>query len=230
MKKTLLFLSISLIALLQPLQAQEQAKEQAQEQTQAELMRYDDPFLNEIYIEYGTRGAVWGVAVPMTIGIGSIFGSAIIGVTKATLETIFTGNSPDQLNVKVSGFQSYGVADLCYQHRFKKKQWLGIGLDVSYTFCRVYGDIDNNKVHKDVHIIMPMFGMNFYYFRRKHITFYSGFSAGCGIWKGPVKSTPFFSMHLTGFGISAGGQHLRYHCEVGSGVKGFINMGLGYKF
>lgn len=230
MKKTLLFLLFSLVALLQPLQAQEQAKEQAKEQTQAKLMRYDDPFLNEIYIEYGTQGAIWGFAVPMAIGMGSIFGSAFFDATKATLETVFTGNSPDQLNVKLSRFLSYGVADLCYQRRFKKVQWLGIGVDVAYTYCRVYGNIDNKDIYKDVHVFLPMFGMNFYYFRRKHVTFYSGFSAGCGIWKGPVISTTFFSMHLTGFGISAGGQHLRYHCEVGSGVKGSINMGLGYKF
>lgn len=233
MKKVLFLLIAANIVFGQAIFAQETesktgTKKESKKEVKAKI-QYEDPFLNEIYVEYGTPGIIWGGAIPVGIGLTSAIGSVFVTGTIAGLATAL--GVPSQAEVTISGFQSYGVAALTYQRHLKNVQWLGLGCDLAYSYCRIYGSSADKTAYIPSHIIMPMFNINFYYFRREHVELYSGLTTGLAFWfeKGS-NNTVLFAGHINAFGVSAGGKHLRYHCEIGAGVKGSINMGIGYKF
>ena len=92
--------------------------------------------------------------------------------------------------------------------------------------------------------------LRFSYLNRPHITLYSGLDIGLLI----VRRTPelimnsdigvlldqtclphnrtdvFSAFHLTAFGVKAGAKHWFGSFELGAGIKGFANLGVGYEF
>ena len=101
-------------------------------------------------------------------------------------------------------------------------------------------------------IIMP--DVRFSYLNRPHVTLYAGLAVGLLINRGnyyrgtvnddiwfdlvpeasfsPQKNhtSVFSAFQLTAFGLKAGGNHWFGSFEAGAGIKGFVNLGLGYEF
>ena len=101
-------------------------------------------------------------------------------------------------------------------------------------------------------IIMP--DVRFSYLNRPHVTLYAGLAVGLLINRGnyyrgtvnddiwfdlvpeasfsPQKNhtSVFSAFQLTAFGLKAGGNHWFGSFEAGAGIKGFVNLGVGYEF
>lgn len=101
-------------------------------------------------------------------------------------------------------------------------------------------------------IIMP--DVRFSYLNRPHVTLYAGLAVGLLINRGnyyrgtvnddiwfdlvpeasfsPQKNhtSVFSAFQLTAFGVKAGAKHWFGSFELGAGIKGFANLGLGYEF
>lgn len=205
MKKLYFLLFVAIIATSQTVLAQE-----------TNFNPLDNP--NEFYITYGDPGLVWGVGAMLGIGVSY----AAVGLFSPL---IGTQPSSTEINIK-----SIGVATLSYQHKFNKAKWFGLGAEFAYTYCKFKIKDKTTEENGSFHALIPMLNTNFYYFQRKHIEFYSGLSVGAAFLVDNKKTDVSFAGHINVFGLSAGGEHLRYHCELGVGMKGFVNMGIGYKF
>lgn len=219
--KKILFLSLLLFVLVSNTQAQEEEK--------ANKSKYNEKHLNEIYFEYGSPGVIWGTVEPVVIKTERLANSPLGESLMTILSDLLYGESIND-NLEIYGFQCYGVATLSYQRHLHDQQWLGLGGEIAYAYCRVKGGNEYNVTTIPVHILMPTISVNFYYLRRKIIELYSGLTAGLGMWIDSDETAFFYAGHFNAFGISVGGEHLRFHCEIGAGMKGAINLGLGYKF
>lgn len=149
------------------------------------------------------------------------------------------------------------VFSLDYHYRAAK--WFWLGLSTGYGFYKeshypdgiVSPDLDHWVCKQHNFLIMP--SLRFSYLNRPHITLYSGLDIGLLI----VKRTPermiqfveegfspdddpsdwpdkrtdvFSSFQLTAFGVKAGAKHWFGSFEAGVGIKGFVNLGVGYEF
>lgn len=220
MKEKTFFFLLFLFVLVFNTQAQKEKENKS---------KYNEKYLNEIYFEYGTPGVIWGTVEPVVIKterlVNSSIGESLIEILSGIL---FEESLND--NLEIYGFKCYGVATLSYQRHLHDQQWLGIGGEIAYAYCRVKGGNEYSVTDVPVHILMPTINVNFYYLRRKIIELYSGLTAGLGLWIDSKETSFFYAGHFNAFGISVGGEHLRIHCELGAGMKGSINLGLGYKF
>ena len=87
--------------------------------------------------------------------------------------------------------------------------------------------------------------VRFSYLNRPHVTLYSGLSMGLLInrgnyYRGTVPeelyrpgenhTSVFSAFQLTAFGLKAGAKHWFGSFEAGVGIKGFVNLGVGYEF
>lgn len=149
------------------------------------------------------------------------------------------------------------VFSLDYHYRAAK--WFWLGLSTGYGFYKeshypdgiVSPDLDHWVCKQHNFLIMP--SLRFSYLNRPHITLYSGLDIGLLIvrrtpermiqfveegfspdddpldW--PDKRTDVFSaFQLTAFGVKAGAKHWFGSFELGAGIKGIVNLGVGYEF
>ena len=143
-----------------------------------------------------------------------------------------------------------------YHFRASKWFWLGITTASGYykgTVDYIEGvvpavDLPNVPVyswHEKEHQFVIMPEVRFSYLNRPHVTLYSGLSMGLLInrgncYRGTIPeelyhpgenhTSVFSAFQLTAFGVKAGAKHWFGSFELGAGIKGFVNLGLGYEF
>ncbi len=151
------------------------------------------------------------------------------------------------------------VVSLDYHYRAAKWFWLGLTTGYSFMKEKLYvGDVVSpDAFHwncKEHHfLIMP--SLRFSYLNRPHVTLYSGLAVGVLInrgnrYYGDLSGLPEFvpaawgflpaelpnhtsagsAFQLTAFGVKAGAKHWFGSFEAGIGIKGFVNLGVGYEF
>jgi len=146
-----------------------------------------------------------------------------------------------------------------FDYYYRAAKWFWLGLSTGYGFYKeshypdgiVSPDLDHWVCKQHNFLIMP--SLRFSYLNRPHITLYSGLDMGLLIvrrtpermiqfveegfspdddpsdW--PDKRTDVFSaFQLTAFGVKAGAKHWFGSFELGAGIKGFVNLGVGYEF
>ena len=139
------------------------------------------------------------------------------------------------------------VFSLDYHYRATK--WFWLGLTTGYNFYKQKGNFMNLERPeytwqlKEHHfLIMP--SLRFSYFNRPHLTLYSGLAVGLYIKHGrgyidddnliqPITTDHnrvFSAFQLTAFGLKAGAKHWFGSFEAGFGIKGIVNLGVGYEF
>ena len=139
------------------------------------------------------------------------------------------------------------VFSLDYHYRATK--WFWLGLTTGYNFYKQKGNFMNLERPeytwqlKEHHfLIMP--SLRFSYFNRPHLTLYSGLAVGLYIKHGRVyldndflirprtidHNRVFSAFQLTAFGLKAGAKHWFGSFEAGFGIKGIVNLGVGYEF
>lgn len=136
------------------------------------------------------------------------------------------------------------VLSLDYHYRASKWFWLGLTAGYNLYKEKGYGEPENlTWQYKEHHfLIMPSF--RFSYLNRPHLTLYSGLAVGLYIKHGreyrdddcliqPITidhNRVFSAFQLTAFGLKAGAKHWFGSFELGAGIKGFANLGVGYEF
>ena len=146
-----------------------------------------------------------------------------------------------------------------FDYHYRAAKWFWLGLSTGYGFYKeshypdgiVSPDLRYWLCKQHNFLIMP--SLRFSYLNRPHITLYSGLDIGLLI----VRRTPermnqfvdegwspdddpsgwphnrtdvFSAFQLTAFGLKAGGNHWFGSLELGAGIKGFVNLGVGYEF
>ena len=140
------------------------------------------------------------------------------------------------------------VFSLDYHYRASK--WFWLGLTTGYNFYKEKGNVGNIGMpenptwqYKEHHFLI-MSSLRFSYLNRPHLTLYSGLSVGLYIKYGReyrdddclIQSITaeyirmFSAFQLTAFGLKAGAKHWFGSFELGAGIKGFANLGVGYEF
>ena len=151
------------------------------------------------------------------------------------------------------------VVSLDYHYRAVKWFWLGLTTGYSFMKEKLYvGNVVSPDAFywncKEHHfLIMP--SLRFSYLNRPHVTLYSGLAVGVLInrgnrYYGDLSGLPEFvpaawgflpaelpnhtsagsAFQLTAFGVKAGAKHWFGSFEAGVGIKGFVNLGVGYEF
>jgi hypothetical protein len=146
-----------------------------------------------------------------------------------------------------------------FDYHYRAAKWFWLGLSTGYGFYKeshypdgiVSPDLRYWLCKQHNFLIMP--SLRFSYLNRPHITLYSGLDIGLLIVKRtpermiqfveegfspdddpsdwPDKRTDVFSaFQLTAFGVKAGAKHWFGSFEAGIGIKGFVNLGVGYEF
>ena len=140
------------------------------------------------------------------------------------------------------------VFSLDYHYRAAK--WFWLGLTSGYNYYQEKGNVGNIGMpenptwqYKEHHfLIMP--SLRFSYLNRPHLTLYSGLAVGLYIKHGREyldndflirprtidHNRVFSAFQLTAFGLKAGAKHWFGSFEAGFGIKGFVNLGVGYDF
>ncbi len=140
------------------------------------------------------------------------------------------------------------VFSLDYHYRASK--WFWLGLTTGYNFYKEKGNVGNIGMpenptwqYKEHHfLIMP--SLRFSYLNRPHLTLYSGLAVGLYIKHGREyldddflirprtidHNRVFSAFQLTAFGLKAGAKHWFGSFEAGFGIKGIVNLGVGYEF
>jgi hypothetical protein len=135
-------------------------------------------------------------------------------------------------------------------YHYRASKWFWLGLTTGYNFYKEKGNVGNIGMpenptwqYKEHHfLIMPSF--RFSYLNRPHLTLYSGLAVGLYIKHGreyrdddcliqPITidhNRVFSAFQLTAFGVKAGAKHWFGSFELGAGIKGFANLGVGYEF
>lgn len=146
-----------------------------------------------------------------------------------------------------------------FDYHYRAAKWFWLGLSTGYGFYKeshypdgiVSPDLRYWLCKQHNFLIMP--SLRFSYLNRPHITLYSGLDIGLLI----VRRTPermnqfvdegwspdddpsdwphnrtdvFSAFQLTAFGVKAGAKHWFGSFELGAGIKGFVNLGVGYEF
>lgn len=146
-----------------------------------------------------------------------------------------------------------------FDYHYRAAKWFWLGLSTGYGFYKeshypdgiVSPDLRYWLCKQHNFLIMP--SLRFSYLNRPHITLYSGLDIGLLI----VRRTPermnqfvdegwspdddpsgwphnrtdvFSAFQLTAFGVKAGAKHWFGSLELGAGIKGFVNLGVGYEF
>ncbi len=142
------------------------------------------------------------------------------------------------------------VFSLDYHYRATK--WFWLGLTAGYNYYQEKGDAlyvgyifpENSTWQYKEHHFLIMPSLRFSYLNRPHLTLYSGLAVGLYIKHGreyldddnliqPITidhNRVFSAFQLTAFGLKAGGNHWFGSFEAGFGIKGIVNLGVGYEF
>jgi hypothetical protein len=136
------------------------------------------------------------------------------------------------------------VFSLDYHYRASKWFWLGLTAGYNLYKEKGYGEPENLTWQYKEHHFLIMPSLRFSYLNRPHLTLYSGLSVGLYIKYGreytdddcliqPITidhNRVFSTFQLTAFGLKAGAKHWFGSFELGAGIKGFANLGVGYEF
>lgn len=136
------------------------------------------------------------------------------------------------------------VISMDYHYRASKWFWLGLTAGYNLYKEKGYGEPENLTWQYKEHHFLIMPSLRFSYLNRPHLTLYSGLSVGLYIKYGreytdddcliqPITidhNRVFSTFQLTAFGLKAGGNHWFGSLELGAGIKGFVNLGVGYEF
>ena len=136
------------------------------------------------------------------------------------------------------------VFSMDYHYRASKWFWLGLTAGYNLYKEKGYGEPENLTWQYKEHHILIMPSLRFSYLNRPHLTLYSGLSVGLFIKHGreyldddclirPITTDHnrvFSAFQLTAFGLKAGAKHWFGSFEAGVGIKGFVNLGVGYEF
>ena len=142
------------------------------------------------------------------------------------------------------------VFSLDYHYRATK--WFWLGLTAGYNYYQEKGDAlyvgyifpENSTWQYKEHHFLIMPSLRFSYLNRPHLTLYSGLAVGLYIKHGreyfdddcliqPITADHnrvFSAFQLTAFGLKAGAKHWFGSFEAGFGIKGIVNLGVGYEF
>ena len=135
-----------------------------------------------------------------------------------------------------------------FDYHYRATKWFWLGLTAGYNYYQEKGDVQDfvenpTWQYKEHHfLIMP--SLRFSYLNRPHLTLYSGLAVGLYIKHGreyfdddnliqPITTDhnrAFSAFQLTAFGLKAGANHWFGSFEAGAGIKGFVNLGVGYEF
>ena len=146
-----------------------------------------------------------------------------------------------------------------FDYHFRASKWFWLGLTTAYCYYKgavdyVEGfvaavDLPNVPVYswqekEHQFVIMPE--VRFSYLNRPHVTLYSGLAMGVLINRGNCyrggtvpenlyhpdenHTSAFAAFQLTAFGLKAGAKHWFGSFEAGFGIKGIVNLGVGYEF
>ena len=151
------------------------------------------------------------------------------------------------------------VVSLDYHYRAAKWFWIGLSTGYSFMKEKLYPGnvVSPDGFHWDCkeHHFLIMPSLRFSYLNRPHVTLYSGVAVGVLInrgnrYYGDLSTLPEFApatwglvpaelpdhtsagsaFQLTAFGVKAGAKHWFGSFEAGVGIKGFVNLGVGYEF
>lgn len=136
------------------------------------------------------------------------------------------------------------VFSMDYHYRASKWFWLGLTAGYNLYKEKGYGEPENLTWQYKEHHFLIMPSLRFSYLNRPHLTLYSGLSVGLYIKHGreyrdddclirPITTDHnrvFSAFQLTAFGLKAGAKHWFGSFEMGAGIKGFVNFGVGYEF
>lgn len=136
------------------------------------------------------------------------------------------------------------VFSLDYHYRASKWFWLGLTTGYNLYEEKGYGEPEHLTWKYKEHHFLIMPSLRFSYLNRPHLTLYSGLSVGLYIKHGreyrdddllirPITTDHnrvFSAFQLTAFGVKAGAKHWFGSFELGAGIKGFANLGVGYEF
>ena len=136
------------------------------------------------------------------------------------------------------------VFSMDYHYRASKWFWLGLTAGYNLYKEKGYGEPENLTWQYKEHHFLIMPSLRFSYLNRPHLTLYSGLSVGLYIKHGleyidndllftpmtPDHNRVFSAFQLTAFGLKAGAKHWFGSFELGAGIKGFVNFGVGYEF
>ncbi|MBR4648469.1 MAG: hypothetical protein IKO75_15285, partial [Bacteroidales bacterium] len=136
------------------------------------------------------------------------------------------------------------VLSLDYHYRASKWFWLGLTAGYNLYKENGYGEPENLTWQYKEHHFLIMPSLRFSYLNRPHLTLYSGLAVGLYIKHGreyrdddfliePITidhNRVFSAFQLTAFGVKAGAKHWFGSFELGAGIKGFVNLGVGYEF
>ncbi len=155
--------------------------------------------------------------------------------------------SPTILGEPIDGFSPTKyiftpVFSMDYHYRASK--WFWLGLTAGYNLYKEKGYAVNITWQYKEHHFLIMPSLRFSYLNRPHLTLYSGLSVGLYIKHGleyidndllftpmtPDHNRVFSAFQLTAFGLKAGAKHWFGSFELGAGIKGFVNFGVGYEF
>ena len=146
-----------------------------------------------------------------------------------------------------------------FDYHFRASKWFWLGLTTAYCYYKgavdyVEGfvaavDLPNVPVYswqekEHQFVIMPE--VRFSYLNRPHVTLYSGLAMGVLINRGNCyrggtvpenlyhpdenHTSAFAAFQVTAFGVKTGAKHWFGSLELGAGIKGFANLGVGYEF
>lgn len=151
------------------------------------------------------------------------------------------------------------VVSLDYHYRAAKWFWIGLSTGYSFMKEKLYPGnvVSPDGFHWDCkeHHFLIMPSLRFSYLNRPHVTLYSGLAVGVLInrgnrYYGDLSTLPEFvpaawgflpaelpdhtsaasAFQLTAFGLKAGAKHWFGSFEAGVGIKGLVNLGVGYEF
>lgn len=136
------------------------------------------------------------------------------------------------------------VISMDYHYRASKWFWLGLTAGYNLYKEKGYGEPENLTWQYKEHHFLIMPSLRFSYLNRPHLTLYSGLSVGLYIKYGreytdddcliqPITidhNRVFSTFQLTAFGLKAGAKHWFGSFEAGFGIKGIVNLGVGYEF
>lgn len=165
----------------------------------------------------------------------------------------------EQVRTTSTDYHFTPVVSLDYHYRAAKWFWLGLSTSYSFMKEKLYvgNVVSPDAFHWDCkeHHFLIMPSLRFSYLNRPHVTLYSGVAVGLLInrgnrYYGDLSTLPEFApaawgfvpaelpdhtsagsaFQLTAFGVKAGAKHWFGSFEAGVGIKGIVNLGVGYEF
>lgn len=173
--------------------------------------------------------------------------------------TTFFDYGGERVGTTSTDYHFTPVVSLDYHYRAAKWFWIGLSTGYSFMKEKLYPGnvVSPDGFHWDCkeHHFLIMPSLRFSYLNRPHVTLYSGLAVGVLInrgnrYYGDLSTLPEFApatwglvpaelpdhtsagsaFQLTAFGVKAGAKHWFGSFEAGVGIKGFVNLGVGYEF